>query len=299
MARRTKRNPTTPNSTTPNSPVPPNPTPTSPNRPAKGTAGTPTDLRERILSDFATLKVPLRAEQFDAVLARAAREGLSHQQFLHLLLADQADLRRERRIARRIREARFRDLKPLSAFDWEFNRSAIDRVQIEELATAAFLKRRDNLVLVGQSGVGKSFLIQAIGQCACARDHSVFYTTSARLLEDLTKSLADQTLPQRIRHYARFDLLLIDEFGFDHIERKQSPQAANLFFKIIDARSRQRSTALATNIDFDAWADYLGDPPLATAFLDRIVDGAIILKIAGKSYRAHRPSPPPDKNPNR
>lgn len=254
---------------------------------------TPAHLRERILADFATLKVPLRAEQFDVILARAEREGLSHQQFLHLLIADQADLRRERRIARRIHDARFRELKPLSTFDWEFNKQAIDRVQIEELATGAFIQRRDNLVLVGQSGVGKSFLIQAIGQSACTLGHSVLYTTSAGLLEDLTASLADQTLPRRVRHYARFDLLIIDEFGFDHIERKQSPQAANLFFKIIDARSRQRSTAVATNIDFDAWADYLGDPPLATAFLDRVVDGAIILKLKGKSYRAHRASTPP------
>jgi DNA replication protein DnaC len=260
------------------------PRPTSPATP-------PTDLRERILADFAALKVPVNAEQFDAVLARAAREGLSHQQFLHLLLAEQADQRRERSIARRIREARFRELKPLSAFDWEFNRSAIDRVQIEELASGAFVQRRDNLVLVGQSGVGKSFLIQAIGQSACALGYSVRYTTSAGLLEDLTASLADQTLPGRVRYYARFDLLVIDEFGFDHIERKQSPQAANLLFKIIDARSRQRSTALATNIDFESWSDYLGDPPLATAFLDRVVDGAIILKIKGKSYRAHRASP--------
>jgi DNA replication protein DnaC len=274
----------------------PKPTPT----PTATPAPTPIDLRERILADFTTLRVPLRAEQLDAALAQASREGLSHQQFLHLLLAGQADLRRERRIERRIRDARFRDLKPLNAFDWEFNRAAIDRVQIEELATAAFLARRDNLVLVGQSGVGKSFLIQAIGQAACAKGYSVFYTTSAGLLEDLTASLADQTLPKRIRHYARFDLLIIDEFGFDHIERKLSPQAANLFFKIIDARNRQRSTALATNIDFGAWADYLGDPPLATAFLDRIVDGAIILKINGKSYRAHRTSPPlPTPKPKR
>jgi len=66
------------------------------------------------------------------------------------------------------------------------------------------------------------------------------------------------------------------------------PQAANLLYKIIDARSRPRSTALVTNIDFDAWGDYLGAPPLAMAFLDRIVDGAIILKINGKSYHAHR-----------
>jgi DNA replication protein DnaC len=84
---------------------------------------------------------------------------------------------------------------------------------------------------------------------------------------------------------------VIDEFGSDHIERKQSPQAANLLFKIIDARGRQRSTAAVTNIDFEAWSDYPGDPPLATAFLDRVVDGAIIVKINGESYRAHRASP--------
>jgi DNA replication protein DnaC len=267
------------------------PTPTAP--PTHPATATPADLRERILADFATLKIPVRAEQFDAVLARAAREGLSHQQFLHLLLADQAAQRRERSIARRIREARFRDPKPLSAFDWEFNRAAIDRTQIEELATGAFIRRRDNLVMVGQSGVGKSFLIQAIGLNACVVGFSVRYTTSAGLLKDLTASLADQTLSKQIRYYARFDLLILDEFGFDHIERQQSSQAANLFFKIIDARSK-RSTALATNIDFDAWATYLGDPPLATAFLDRVVDGAIILKIKGKSYRAHRANSPND-----
>ena len=250
----------------------------------------PADLRERILADFAALKVPLRAEQFDAVLAEAVRDGLSHQQFLHQLIAEQADRRRERSIAHRIREARLRERQPLSAFDWEFNRSAIDRVQIEELATGAFIARQDNLVFVGQSGVGKSFLIQAIAEAACVRGYSVRYTTSAALLTDLTASLADQTLPQRVRYYGRFDLLVIDEFGFEKIERSASPQAANLLYKIIDARSRQRSTALVTNIDFAAWGDYLGDPPLAMAFLDRVVDGAIIVKINGKSYRAHRAS---------
>jgi DNA replication protein DnaC len=257
------------------------PTPTNP-------PTAPTDLRERILADFAALKIPLSAEQFDAILAGAAREGLSHQEFLHRLIGEQAAQRRERSIAYRIREAGFHERKPLSEFDWEFNHQAIERVQIEELATAAFIGRRDNLVLVGQSGVGKSFLVQAIAEAACVLGHSVRYTTSAELLIDLTASLADQTLPQRVRYYARFDLLVIDEFGFDKIERTASPQAANLLYKIIDARSRQHSTALVTNIDFEAWADYLGDPPLAMAFLDRVVDGAIVLKIQGKSYRAHR-----------
>jgi hypothetical protein len=81
--------------------------------------------------------------------------------------------------------------------------------------------------------------------------------------------------------------LLIDEFGFGHIERQQSPQAANLLFKLIDTRGPQRSTALATNIDFAAWKTYLADTFVASAFLDRVVESAIILNINGKSYRAH------------
>lgn len=231
--------------------------------------------------------MPLAAEQLDAILARADRERLTHLEFTHLLIAEQAQQRRERSIAGRIREARFREPHTLAGFDWDFNAQTINRVQIEELATAAFIGRQDNLVIVGQSGVGKSRIIQSVGQAACVLGRRVRYTTSAGLLADLTASLADQTLPQRIRYYARFDLLIIDEFGFDKIERTETPQAANLLYKIIDART-QRSTALVTNIDFDAWGEYLGDPPLAMAFLDRIVDGAVILKIKGKSYRAHR-----------
>jgi DNA replication protein DnaC len=257
----------------------------------------PLDLREAILADFAALKIPLRCEELDALLARAAREGLSHQQFLHLLLAEQANQRRERSIAHRIREARFAERKPLSEFDWEFNRAAIDRVQIEELASGGFIGRQENLVMVGQSGVGKSFLIQAIGEAACVLGFSVRYITSAAMLHDLTICIADGSLPKRVRHFANFDFLIIDEFGYDHIEREQSPQAANLFFKIIDARNRSCSTALVTNMDFQTWAKNLGEANLAGAFLDRIVDGAIILKINGKSYRAHRtqnPKAPPE-----
>ena len=82
--------------------------------------------------------------------------------------------------------------------------------------------------------------------------------------------------------------LIIDEFGFDRIERSVCPQAANLWYKVIDARSQRASTALVTNIDFEGWADYLGDAPLAMALFDRVVDGATIVKLKGKSYRVHR-----------
>jgi len=246
------------------------------------------NLRDRLLDHFGVLRIPITPGQFDAVIARAEREHLPHLEFLEALIAEQANQRRERSIQYRIREAAFREPRNLETFDWKFNAATIDRVQIEELATGDFIRRKDNLVLVGQSGVGKSHIMQSVGRRACALGYRVRYTTSAALLKDLTTRLADQTLPERLRYYKRFDLLIIDEFGFDKIERAECSQAASLLYKIIDARGQQHSTALVTNIDFEAWGDYLGDVPLAMAFLDRLVDGAIILKIKGKSYRAHR-----------
>ena len=142
--------------------------------------------------------------------------------------------------------------------------------------------------MTASSGLGKSHLIQGVGRCCCAVGYRVRYITSAQLLEELTAASGDNTLPARVRFYSRFDLLIIDEFGFDKLERREYPESSSLLYKVIDGRSRQGSTALITNIDFKDWADYLGDPPLAMALLDRVVDGAIIQRFKGKSYRAHR-----------
>jgi DNA replication protein DnaC len=273
---------------TPHTPHPPH----TPQTPRPGSNPNPRELRDRLLEHFRVLRIPLTPEQFDAAVTRAEREHLCHLEFLETLIAEQADQRRERSIQRRIDEAGFREDRRLETFDWKFNAPAIDRVQIEELATGEFIRRGHNLVIVGQSGVGKSHIIQSVGRAACVLGYRVCYSTSAALLKDLTACLADQSLPQRLRRYGRFDLLIIDEFGFDKIERAESSQAASLLYKIIDARGQQHSTALVTNIGFEAWGEYLGDPPLAMAFLDRLVDGAIILKIKGKSYRAHRAKQP-------
>jgi DNA replication protein DnaC len=247
---------------------------------------TTTPLRERCLSHCAILGIPLEGPVLDELLSRIEKESLSHLHFLDLLLGAQAGARQERAVARRIREARFADNKTLEGFNWQFNPKAFNRVQIEELASGDFIRRRTNLILVGWSGIGKSHIIQALGQKACVQGYRVLYRTSAELLADLTASLADKTLPTRLRYYARPDLLIIDEFGFDRIERTECPQAAHLLYKIIAARNQKRSTALVTNVDFDKWGEYLPDGPLAMAFLDRLVEGAIILKVKGKSYRA-------------
>ena len=136
------------------------------------------------------------------------------------------------------------------------------------------------------------FLRDPPGHAACILGYRVRYATSAKLLREFTAALADGTFEHTLDSYARYDLLLIDEFGFDRLDREIPSQASTFYYRLLDARTGRRSTALATNIDFGAWADYLGDPPLAAAFLDRLVDGAVILKLTGESYRVHcaRPS---------
>jgi DNA replication protein DnaC len=205
----------------------------------KTTTKTTTQLRDACLSHCATLGIPLEPAALDEVLSQTEKESLSHLQFLDLLLGTQAAARRERSVARRIREARFAESKTLEGFDWQFNPKAFDRVQIEELATGDFIRRRTNLVLVGWSGVGKSHIVQALGQKACIHGYRVLYRTSAALLSDLTASLADKTLPARLRRYASPDFLIIDEFGFDRIERTECPQAAHLLYKIIASRNQK------------------------------------------------------------
>src|SRR2546427_2232135 len=248
-------------------------------------SATPAPLRDLCLSHFKILGIPIAPNDLDTVLERADKETLSHLMFLDLLLGQQAAARRDRAVERRIRDAHFEERKLLETFDWKFN-PQIDRLQIEELASGDFIRRQSNLIVVGQAGVGKSHLIQAIGMRACAAGHRVLYRTSAKLLNDLNASLADKSLPLRLRRYQRPELLVIDEFGFDRVERLESPEAAHLLYKVIVARHHRRSTALLTNIDFDGWADYMGDAPLAMAFLDRLVEGALIIKIKGKSNRA-------------
>jgi len=235
-----------------------------------------------------TLKILMTAEQVDEVLRAATQEKPSYLQLLERFLAKPAIGRRQRSIERRLREAGFRDPGTLESFDWSFNAQTIDPAPFRELATGEFVRRRDNLAFVGKSGLGKSHLIQGVGRCCCAAGYRVRYVTSAKLLEELTAASGDRTLASRVRYYGHFDLLIVDEFGFDKLERLEYPESPSLLYKVIDHRNGRGSTALVTNIDFKDWTDYLGDPPLAMALLDRVVDGAIIQPFEGKSYRAYR-----------
>lgn len=245
--------------------------------------------RERILNHFQTLGLVFAEDQFDTVLREAEQGGWSHLELLDRLFGRQAGQKRERRIQRRIRDAHFPGNKTLEAFDWKFNAHAIDRTQIEDLATGDFVRRGDNLLMIGQSGIGKSHLLEGIARRVCQHEYRVRYIASDVLLAELGASLADGTTVKRLRYLTRPDLLIIDGFGFDRIEREQSPQALSLLYKVIERRGAPRSTALITNIDFDGWNEYLRDGALVMALLDRLFEKAIIMRFPeAKSYRAHQ-----------
>jgi DNA replication protein DnaC len=264
---------------------------TAPRPRARATKQAAPSLHENVTAALRALGIALAPEALDAALSAAEKESLSHLEFLHRLLAGPAEARLQRALERRIHAARFRELTTLEGFDWEFNAKGVDRQSIEQLATCDFVRRHENVVLVGQTGLGKSRIIQAVGHVACIQGYRVRYATSARLLQEFTAALADGSFTRLLAEYTRFDLLLIDEFGFDRLEREAQAQASTFYYRLLDARTGRRSTVLVTNIDFAAWADYLGDPPLASAFLDRLVDGAVILKFSGRSYRVHRARP--------
>src|SRR5262249_56731231 len=152
---------------------------------------TPRSLHDDVTAALRMLGVAVTPAMLDAALSAAERESLSHLAFLHRLLAEPAEARRQRTVDRRIRAAKFRELTSLEGFDWAFNAKGVDRRTIEQLATCDFVRRRENLVLAGQSGLGKTRILQAIGRAACVLGYHVRYATSAKLLQEFTAAMAD------------------------------------------------------------------------------------------------------------
>ena len=140
------------------------------------------------------------------------------------------------------------------------------------------------LTSAGSSGSGKSHIAKALALEGCKHGYRVRYTTAADMLKVLFASLADDSLEHKLKQYLKPEILVIDELGFDRLEREDARNAA-LFFKVIDGRYTNRSTVLTTNIDFEQLGHYLGDPVVTTAIVDRMVHHSTVINIDGPSWR--------------
>ena len=206
-------------------------------------------------------------------------------ELLERLLAIAANALTERRIERRIRESHLPDRKLLADFDFVFQ-TGVDKAQVMEIAKMDFIGRKQGLVIAGSSGTGKSHIAKALLLLGCTQLYRCRYTTATNMLTELLASRADNSFHKKLKEYTSPDILLIDEIGFDRLEQ-QDARNASLFFKVIDGRYCQGSTILTTNVDFKDLGDYLGDPVVTTAIVDRVVHHSIILNIEGPSWRMH------------
>ena len=245
----------------------------------------PEETLTRIRGHLQTLKLTGIEKVLEKELSEAAEKALPPTELLERLLAVEANGLIERRIDRRIRESRLSDRKLLADFDFAFQ-TGVDKAQVMEIAKLDFVGRKQGLVIAGDSGTGKSHIAKALLLLGCARLYRCRYTTAADMLTELMASRADDSFHEKLKNYISPGILLIDELGFDRLEQ-QDARNASLFFKVIDGRYCKGSTLITTNIDFKELGDYLGDPVVTTAIVDRMVHHSIIINIQGPSWRMH------------
>lgn len=234
---------------------------------------------------FLELGLQRIAAVLDDELGRAAAEATPVTELLRRLLSLESDARMERRAERRIKEAKLPDRKLLADFDFDFQKN-IDKRQIMELATLEFAKRKQGLVFAGNSGTGKSHIAKALLLIGCRQNYRCRYVTAATMLKELLAGRADNSLDKKLKSFLAPEILLIDEVGFDRLEQHDAANAC-LFHKVIDGRYCKASTIITTNIDFKQLGDYLGDPVITTATVDRMIHHSIIISIEGPSWRLH------------
>lgn len=215
------------------------------------------------------------------VRAQQARaETLGPIDFLGLLIHDELQKRRDRLIERRVKAAAFRDRKSLDDFDWKFN-SGIDRSLVFELATARFIERREDCLILGNPGCGKSHISQALGMAAIHAGFHVLYREAHRLFEELVLAEATGERSTAIANFVEIPLLIIDDLGM----RKLPASAAEDLLEIVMRRYERASTIITSNRPLDDWPKMFGDTPAVAAFLDRLMHHAHLIEIRGKSYR--------------
>lgn len=222
------------------------------------------------------------ADTVNDLVARATQKRWSPVVLLEALVQAELDERARRRLERRLRDARLGRFKPLADFEWDWPKQ-IHRPTIDRVFTLDFLAKSENIVLVGNQGLGKTMLSKNLVHQAVLAGHSALFVTASDLLLDLNSQDTSRALERRLRAYARPQVLAIDEIGY----LAYDTHAADLLFQIISRRYEQRSIVVTTNLVFKDWNTVFPNASCAVALIDRLTHHAEIIRIEGESYR-HR-----------
>lgn len=237
-------------------------------------------MNPQLISSLKRLRLSGLISTLEVRLHEAAGNQLSHAEFLELIVSDELSIRDDRAIERRIKKAKFRDLKTVEDFDFSFNPS-VKRREIHELATCRFIRECRDLLFIGPPGVGKSHLAQAIGHQAAKTGHIVLYRSIFDAVSEFMQAEALGDTPKIITRYLKPDLLILDDMGL----KKLPKQSGEYLFEIIMRRYEKRSTIMTSNRPIEEWGKLIEDVATATAILDRFLERAELIQITGKSYR--------------
>jgi DNA replication protein DnaC len=237
-------------------------------------------VNERLESALRRLRLSGLAQSLQVRLEEAVATRLTHAEFLELILQDELAVRGDRQIQRRTKAAAFRELKTLDQFNFSFNPS-INKQQIYELATCRFIREARDVLWLGPPGVGKSFLVQALGYQAVKSGFLVYYRSVFDVVRDFMKDEAFGGHDRMLAKYLKPDLLIVDDMGMKQLPNK----SGEFLFEIVMRRYELKSTIMTSNRPLEDWGKLLGDVPAATAILDRFLHHAELIEITGKSYR--------------
>jgi len=227
------------------------------------------------------LKLHFFTDNYEPLAKKAAHKQWDHVHYLGELASAEADLRKDRATQRRIRAARFPQIKTLEQFNWNWPKK-INKMQVENLFRLNFIKEESNVVFLGGVGLGKTHLATALGYQACLKGHSVLFISAVDAINNLIAAQTTGRLKQELKKYQKPSVLCIDELGYLPIDKT----GADLLFQIISKRYEHGSIIITSNRAFKDWPKiFNNDATLTSALLDRFLHHAETVLIEGDSYR--------------